>query len=405
MMGTICGKQVDGPTNSTVSPVTVIGQPTGEDGHNNGGGKNRKKANGNREQKPHRPNKYVTKFDPRVLAKYDIKALIGRGSFSRVVRVEHKITRQPYAIKMIDRVQGKEVVESELSVLRRVRHAYIIQLIEIFESRDKVYMVMELATGGELFDRIIAKGSFTERDATRVLQMVLDGLKYLHSLGIAHRDLKPENLLYYHPGHDSKILITDFGLSSTKRASDCYMKTTCGTPEYIAPEILARKPYTAQVDLWAVGVITFILLSGTMPFDDENRTRLYRLIIKAKYSYAVEPWKDISTFAKDFIDKLLKVDPSDRMKAVQAVKHPWLTTCAASSSNKNLHRTISKNLLERQSTRNSVKSARSTKSNKSNKSAKSLRSEHRRVMPEEIDELHRDPEIQAELSSLSGAPH
>ena len=230
--------------------------------------------------------KYRAKFDPRVTAKYDIKALIGRGSFSRVVRVEHRINKQPYAIKMIDRIQGKEVFESELNVLRRVRHTYIIQLIEVFESKDKVYMVMELATGGELFDRIIAKGSFTERDATRVLQMVLDGLKYLHSVGITHRDLKPENLLYYHPGHDSKILITDFGLSAFRKSvHDTMMRTTCGTPEYIAPEILARKPYTNQVDMWAVGVITYILLSGTMPFDDENRTRLYRLILKAKYSY------------------------------------------------------------------------------------------------------------------------
>ena len=136
--------------------------------------------------------KYRAKFDPRVTAKYDIKALIGRGSFSRVVRVEHRITKQPYAIKMVDRLQGREVCESELHVLRRVRHMYIIQLIEVFESKDKLYMVMELATGGELFDRIIAKGNFTERDATRVLKMVLEGVQYLHSLGITHRDLKPE---------------------------------------------------------------------------------------------------------------------------------------------------------------------------------------------------------------------
>mgnify|MGYP001549049653 CR=1 FL=1 len=116
-------------------------------------------------------------------------------------------------------------------------------------------------------------------------------------------------------------------------------------------------------------------------------------------------WKDVSAAAKDFIDHLLVVDDSVRISAIQALKHPWLTTSAASSSNKNLHRTISKNLLERQSTRNSVKSAKSTKStksNKSNKSARSLRSEHRRVMPEEIDELHKDPELQAELSSLGG---
>ncbi|XP_065516689.1 serine/threonine-protein kinase H1-like isoform X2 [Lathamus discolor] len=235
--------------------------------------------------------KYCAKFDTRVTAKYDIKALIGRGSFSHVVRVEHRATKQPYAIKMIETKyrEGREVCESELSVLRRVRHTNIIQLIEVFETQDCVYMVMELATGGELFDRIIAKGSFTERDATRVLQMVLDGVKYLHMLGITHRDLKPENLLYYHPGTDSKIMITDFGLASAwKKGDDCLMKTTCGTPEYIAPEILVRKPYTNSVDMWALGVISYILLSGTMPFEDDNRTRLYRQILKGKYSYSGE---------------------------------------------------------------------------------------------------------------------
>ncbi|XP_048402575.1 serine/threonine-protein kinase H1 homolog isoform X3 [Stegostoma tigrinum] len=235
--------------------------------------------------------KYRAKFDPRVTAKYDIKALIGRGSFSRVVRVEHKSTKQPYAIKLIETKykEGREVCESELNVLRRVRHANVIQLIEVFETQERVYMVMELATGGELFDRIIAKGSFTERDATRVLQMVLEGVKYLHILGITHRDLKPENLLYYHPGADSKIMITDFGLASTrKKGDDCLMKTTCGTPEYIAPEILVRKPYTNSVDMWALGVVSYILLSGTMPFEDDNRTRLYRQILKGKYSYSGE---------------------------------------------------------------------------------------------------------------------
>lgn len=144
--------------------------------------------------------RYRTRIDARVRLKYEIKALIGRGNFSRVVRVEHRATRQPYAIKMIDRDQGQGIFEAELAVLRRVRHRNVIQLVEVFETRDKIYMVMELATGGELLDRIIAKGFFTEADATRVLQMVLEGVVYLHSLGIAHRDLKPENLLYYHPG-------------------------------------------------------------------------------------------------------------------------------------------------------------------------------------------------------------
>uniref|UniRef100_A0A8C6TDS2 Protein serine kinase H1 n=1 Tax=Neogobius melanostomus TaxID=47308 RepID=A0A8C6TDS2_9GOBI len=317
--------------------------------------------------------KYRAKFDPRVTAKYDIKALIGRGSFSRVVRVEHKSTRQPYAIKIIETRyrEGREVCESELCVLRRVRHTNIIQLMEVFETAERVYMVMELATGGELFDRIIARGSFTERDATRVLQMVLDGVKYLHTLGITHRDLKPENLLYYHPGADSKIIITDFGLaSSRKKGDECLMKTTCGTPEYIAPEILVRKPYTNAVDMWALGVISYILLSGTMPFEDDNRMRLYRQILKGKYSFTGEPWPSVSNLAKDFVERILTVDPAQRLSAGQALKHPWIVSMAASSSMKNLQRCISQNLLKRAS--------RSTKSNKA-----------RRMREKELRELNR----------------
>ncbi|KAI3371656.1 hypothetical protein L3Q82_024220 [Scortum barcoo] len=330
--------------------------------------------------------KYRAKFDPRVTAKYDIKALIGRGSFSRVVRVEHKSTRQPpYAIKMIETRyrEGREVCESELCVLRRVRHTNIIQLMEVFETAERVYMVMELATGGELFDRIIARGSFTERDATRVLQMVLDGVKYLHTLGITHRDLKPENLLYYHPGADSKIIITDFGLaSSRKKGDECLMKTTCGTPEYIAPEILVRKPYTNAVDMWALGVISYILLSGTMPFEDDNRMRLYRQILKGKYSFSGEPWPSVSNLAKDFVERILTVDPSERLTAGQALKHPWIVSMAASSSMKNLQRCISQNLLKRASSRcHSTKSSQSTRSSRSTKSNKA-----RRVREKELRE-------------------
>ncbi|XP_072900397.1 serine/threonine-protein kinase H1-like [Hemitrygon akajei] len=328
--------------------------------------------------------KYRAKFDPKVTARYDIKALIGRGSFSRVVRVEHRATKQPFAIKMIETKakEGKEVCKSELNVLRRVSHRNIVQLIEVFETQDRIYMVMELATGGELFDRVIAKGSFTERDATRVLQMVLDGIKYLHTLGITHRDLKPENLLYYHPGSDSKILVTDFGLASSgNKGGDWCMRTTCGTPEYIAPEILLRKPYTNAVDMWALGVISYILLSGTMPFEDENRTRLYRMILKCKYSYVGEPWPNVSNLAKDFIDRLITIDPTERMAAAQALKHPWVVTMAASSSMKNLHRSISQNLMRRTSSCcQSSKSAETTKSSRSSKS--------RRLREKEIREFN-----------------
>lgn len=218
--------------------------------------------------------------------------------------MEHRATRQPFAIKMmeVEAPEGREVCASELAVLRRVSHANVIQLIEVFQFPRRVYMVLELATGGELLDRVVSRGHFTERDATQALRMALAGVGYLHNLGITHRDLKPENLLYYHPGADSRLLVTDFGLSTfggtgmRSELSDTDMdnkgdrtswtlRTTCGTPEYMAPEMLLRKPYTCAVDMWALGVITYIVLSGSMPFEEDSRTRLYRSILRGKYSF------------------------------------------------------------------------------------------------------------------------
>ncbi|XP_068566440.1 serine/threonine-protein kinase H1-like [Cebidichthys violaceus] len=321
---------------------------------------------------PHRDKvrTYKDKFDPRVTARYDIRALIGRGSFSRVVRVEHRATRQPFAIKMmeVEAPEGREVCASELAVLRRVSHSHVIRLIEVFQFPRRVYVVLELATGGELLDRVVSRGHFTERDATQALRMVLAGVGHLHNLGIAHRDLKPENLLYYHPGADSRLLVTDFGLATFGGAGseisgpdgsiggDCTgadrswsLATTCGTPEYMAPEVLLRKPYSCAVDMWALGVIAYVLLSGSMPFEDDSRTRLYRSIVRGKYSFHGDPWPSVSNPAKDFVRHLLPLDPAERLTADQAVRHPWVVTMAAGSSARNLHRSISQNLRRRTS--------------------------------------------------------
>ena len=233
-------------------------------------------------------------FSHRVTSKYDIKALIGRGSFSTVVRAENKTTREPRAIKIVDiREDSFDCIKTELTILRQVRHPHVIVLYEAFVTNKCVYMVMELATGGELFDRVLAQGGrYPEREAGQVTGMIVDGVRYLHSIGITHRDLKPENILYYHPGRDSRVVITDFGLShvvgskESSESSEDGMRTTCGTPEYIAPEIILRQAYSRAVDMWAVGVIVYVLLSGLMPFkDDGNRKNLYRRIIKADFNY------------------------------------------------------------------------------------------------------------------------
>ncbi|KAI4825135.1 hypothetical protein KUCAC02_020833, partial [Chaenocephalus aceratus] len=268
----------------------------------------------------------------------------------------HKSTRQPYAIKMIETRyrEGREVCESELCVLRRVRHTNIIQLMEVFETQN-VY------------------GSGRRQVPP-------------HFGDHSPRPEAGEPALLPHPGADSKIIITDFGLaSSRKKGDECLMKTTCGTPEYIAPEILVRKPYTNAVDMWALGVISYILLSGTMPFEDDNRMRLYRQILKGKYSFSGEPWPNVSNLAKDFVERILMVDPSERLTAGQAIKHPWVVSMAASSSNKNLQRSISQNLLKRASSRcHSTKSSQSTRSSRSTKSNKA-----RRVREKELRELNR----------------
>ncbi|XP_057680456.1 serine/threonine-protein kinase H1 homolog [Corythoichthys intestinalis] len=310
---------------------------------------------------------YTDKFDARVTARYHIKALIGRGSFSRVVRAEHRSSRRPFAIKMteVDAPQAREVCAAELAVLRRVNHPNVVRLVEVFQCPRRVYVVLELATGGELLDHVISRGHYTEQDAARALRMVLAGVGYLHSLGITHRDLKPENLLYYHPGVDSRLLVTDFGLATfggagtpgrskspqsgevTGTSSSCSLRTTCGTPEYMAPEVVLRKAYTCAVDMWAIGVIAYILLSGSMPFEDDSKTRLYRSIVRGKYSFRRNPWPSVSNPAKDFIRALLESDPGRRPSAQQASRHPWILATTGGSSSRNLHRSVSRNLLRR----------------------------------------------------------
>ncbi|KAG7251352.1 hypothetical protein CRUP_014913 [Coryphaenoides rupestris] len=140
---------------------------------------------------------------------------------------------------------------------------------------------MQLVSGGELFDRIVEKGFYTERDASQLIHQILDAVKYLHDMAIVHRDLKPENLLYYSMDEDSKIMISDFGLS---KIEDCgsVMSTACGTPGYVAPEVLAQKPYSKAVDCWSIGVISYILLCGYPPFYDENDAKLFEQILKAE---------------------------------------------------------------------------------------------------------------------------
>uniref|UniRef100_A0A8C5SWW1 Calcium/calmodulin dependent protein kinase ID n=1 Tax=Laticauda laticaudata TaxID=8630 RepID=A0A8C5SWW1_LATLA len=224
------------------------------------------------------------------------------------------------------------------SLLYRIKHENIVALEDIYESSSHLYLVMQLVSGGELFDRIVEKGFYTEKDASTLIRQVLDAVYYLHRMGIVHRDLKPENLLYYSQDEDSKIMISDFGLSKMEGKGDV-MSTACGTPGYVAPEVLAQKPYSKAVDCWSIGVIAYILLCGYPPFYDENDSKLFEQILKAEYEFDSPYWDDISESAKDFIRNLMEKDPNKRYTCEQAARHPWIAGDTA--LNKNIHESVS----------------------------------------------------------------
>ncbi|XP_067414927.1 calcium/calmodulin-dependent protein kinase type 1G [Emydura macquarii macquarii] len=249
---------------------------------------------------------------------------LGSGAFSEVFLVKQRATGKLFALKCIKKspIIRESSLENEIAVLKKIKHDNIVTLEDIYESATHFYLVMQLVSGGELFDRILERGVYTEKDASVVIRQVLAAVKYLHENGIVHRDLKPENLLYLTPEENSKIMITDFGLS--KMEQNGIMSTACGTPGYVAPEVLAQKPYSKAVDCWSIGVITYILLCGYPPFYEETESKLFEKIKEGYYEFESPFWDDISESAKDFICHLLEKDPNERFTCEKALRHPWI---------------------------------------------------------------------------------
>jgi len=181
---------------------------------------------------------------------------------------------------------------------------------------------MKLMTGGELFDRIVEKEHYSEKEAADTLRPIIDAIRYCHLMGIAHRDLKPENLLYATSDPNSIIKITDFGLA--KVINNDLMTTACGTPGYVAPEILVGGGYDMAVDYWSIGVILYVMLCGFPPFSEETNEKLFDAIKKGEYEFPSPHWDQITDYAKDLIKKLLVVDPAKRLDADGILKHPWI---------------------------------------------------------------------------------
>ncbi|XP_029987554.1 calcium/calmodulin-dependent protein kinase type IV [Sphaeramia orbicularis] len=260
---------------------------------------------------------------------YTLSSELGRGATSIVYRCEEKQTQKPYAIKVLKKTIDKKIVRTEIGVLLRLSHPNIIQLKEIFETDTDIALVLELVTGGELFDRIVERGYYSERDAAHVIKQILEAVAYLHENGVVHRDLKPENLLYADLSLDAPLKIADFGLS--KIIDDqVTMKTVCGTPGYCAPEILRGNAYGPEVDMWSVGVILYILLCGFEPFFDPRGDQyMYSRILNCDYEFVSPWWDEVSLNAKDLVSKLIVLDPHKRLSVREALQHPWVLGKAA----------------------------------------------------------------------------
>ena len=206
-------------------------------------------------------------------------------------------------------------------------HRNILTLVDYFETLNNLYLITDLALGGELFDRICRKGSYYESDAADLIRQVVSAVAYLHDHGIVHRDLKPENLLFRTPEDDADLLIADFALSRTltQDDEDEVLRTTCGTPGYMAPEIFKKTGHGKPVDMWALGVITYFLLCGYTPFDRDSNLEEMHAILVADYSFTpIEYWSGVSLSAQDFIKRCLTIDPKQRMTAHEAASHPFL---------------------------------------------------------------------------------
>eukprot|EP00744_Colponema_vietnamica_P021252 GILI01030324.1.p1 GENE.GILI01030324.1~~GILI01030324.1.p1 ORF type:complete len:273 (-),score=48.90 GILI01030324.1:102-920(-) len=241
---------------------------------------------------------------------YKLGALLGRGGFSVVKQARNKQTNENFAVKIVQKDHE------------------VIQIVEMFEDQEELWIVLELCSGGELFEVIDKRQAIVEEDAKKYMHSLLEALGYLHRVGIVHRDIKPENILLGGPD-GTQVKISDFGLASRLEPGRL-LSSACGTDIYIAPEMIRKTGYDFKVDIWAAGVICYVLLCGFAPYEDDDTQKLYKKIQDSRPTFPSPQWDTISLQAKDFVTYLLHPKPDNRPSAEQALNHPWMKSYLSS---------------------------------------------------------------------------
>lgn len=259
---------------------------------------------------------------------YKIERTIGKGSFATVRKCKNRATGDYFAVKILSKrkmaAEDKASLMTEIEIMKQVDHPNIVKMVDFFEDEGHYCLVMEMMMGGELFEQILNREQFSESEAREAIKSIIDAIMYCHSLNIVHRDIKPENLLLQSKDLDlSTLKISDFGLARFVKAEQ-YAQTQCGTPGYVAPEIIMEQPYGKECDYWSIGVVLYILLSGSPPFFEDERADLFEKIKTASYEFEDASWGSISQEAKDLVSNILKANPAERYSCEQMLAHPWM---------------------------------------------------------------------------------
>jgi len=329
---------------------------------------------------------------------YILGPKLGKGAFSIVKKCIHKQTKKDYAAKIIDtqKMSNRELqkLDKEARICRMLKHPNIVRLHASISEGGAHYLVFDLITGGELFEDIVAREYYSEVDASHCIRQVLDALKHCHQIGIIHRDLKPENLLLASKEKGAVVKLADFGLAVEVTNDDPKWFGFAGTPGYLAPELLRKEPYGKAVDLWATGVILYILLVGYPPFWDDDQNRLYEQIKAGNYEFPSPEWDTVTNEAKDLIRKLLRTNQQDRISATEALRHPWISQSDRIASQ--MHRQQTVDMMKAWNARRKLKGAiitmiasrnfstRASITNKTSKDVKEPQSQATIVRPQQL---------------------